>query len=231
MLLAKEGNADSNQSTASDEEDKTPKEQQKLRSVNELEALLQEREEQIKQQSETVGETQVRVHQSFLHDCTVILYKLPFNYFTFIISQNKYLRALAETENVRQRMTKQVEEAKLYGIQGFSKDILEVADTLEKATESVPKEELEEHVNPPLSALYDGLKLTEAELQKVFSKNGLKKIDGVGENFDPNFHEALFELPGEKHGTVAVVSRVGYMLHGRTIRAAKVGVVKAPDTS
>lgn len=128
-------------------------------------------------------------------------------------------------------MTKQIEEAKLYGIQGFSKELLEVADILEKATESVPKEELEEHVNPPLGSLYNGLKMTETELQKVFSRNGLEKIDGVGEVFDPNIHEALFEIPGEKHGTVAVVSRVGYMLHGRTIRAAKVGVVRAPDAS
>ena len=139
------------------------------------------------------------------------------------------MRALAETENVRQRMTKQVKEAKLFGIQGFSKDILAVADILEKATESVPKAELEEDRNPALLSLFEGLKLTEAELQKVFSKNGLEKIDPVGEVFDPAFHEALFEVPGEEPGTVAVVSAVGYVLHGRTIRPAKVGVVKATE--
>ena len=145
--------------------------------------------------------------------------------------QDKYLRALAEAENVRQRMMKQVEEAKLFGIQGFSKDILEVADILEKATESVPKAELESNSNPHLSSLFQGLKMTEAELQKAFSKNGLTKINPVGEVFDPSFHEALFEVPGEKPGTIAVVSRVGYILHGRTIRPARVGVVKESESS
>lgn len=124
-------------------------------------------------------------------------------------------------------MGKQVEEAKLFGIQSFAKDILEVADVLEKATESVPKKELEENSNPPLLSLYEGLKLTEAQLQKVLLKNGLTKIDAVGDMFDPKVHEAMFEIPGKKLGTVAVVSRVGYLLNGRTIRAARVGVVKA----
>ena len=100
-------------------------------------------------------------------------------------TQDKYVRALAETENVRQRMMKQVKEAKLFGIQGFSKDILGVADILEKATESVPKSELEGDRNPLLVSLFEGLKLTEAELQKAFSKNGLEKIDPVGEGFRP----------------------------------------------
>lgn len=137
------------------------------------------------------------------------------------------MRALAESENVRRRMEKQIEEAKLFGIQDFAKDILEVADILEKATESVPDKELKENTNVPLSSLYEGLKLTEAQLQKMLLKNGLTKIDAVGDPFDPNIHEALFELPGEKPGTVAVVSSVGYILNGRTLRAAQVGVVKA----
>ena len=141
------------------------------------------------------------------------------------------MRALAETENVRQRMTKQVEEAKLFGIQGFSRDILEVADILEKATGSVPKTELENNSNRHLSSLFQGLKMTEAQLQKAFSKNGLKKINPIGEIFDPAFHEALFEVPGEKPGTIAVVSTVGYILHGRTIRPARVGVVKESEST
>ena len=136
------------------------------------------------------------------------------------------MRALAETENIRQRMQKQIEEAKLFGIQSFSKDILDVADTLEKATESVPKKDLKENANPSLVSLHEGLKLTEVQLQKVLLKNGLTKIDAVGNMFDPKIHEALFEVTGKKPGTVAVVSRVGYLLNGRTVRAAKVGVVK-----
>ncbi len=138
------------------------------------------------------------------------------------------MRALAEAENVRHRMKKQVDEAKLFGIQGFAKDILEVADILQKATESIPRSELEEDgANSSLQSIFEGLNMTQAELHKVITKNGLKKIEALGEVFDPTFHEALFEVPGEKPGTVAVVSRVGYSLHGRTIRPARVGVVKA----
>ncbi len=141
------------------------------------------------------------------------------------------MRALADAENVRNRMKKQVEEAKLFGIQGFSKDILEVADILQKATESIPKSEMEgDEVNPSLRSIYEGLRMTEAELQKVLGKNGLTKIEPLGDVFDPTFHEALFEVPGEKPGTVGVVSRVGYLLHGRTIRPARVGVVKSMET-
>ena len=128
-------------------------------------------------------------------------------------------------------MTKQVEDARLFGIQRFSKDILEVADILEKAMESVPKTELESKKNPSLESLFQGLQMTDTQLQKVFEKNGLKKINPVGKVFDPNFHDALFEVPGNKPGTVAVVSSFGYVLQGRTIRPAKVGVVKATETT
>ena len=143
------------------------------------------------------------------------------------ILQDKYLRALAETENIRQRMRKQIEESKLYGVQEFSKDILSVADILQKATESVPKDALEDKKNHHLIALYDGVRMTEAELQKVLIKNGITKIDPLGQLFDPALHEAMFEVEGEKPGTVAHVSVLGYALHGRTIRPAKVGVVKS----
>lgn len=145
--------------------------------------------------------------------------------------QDKYMRALAETENVRQRMSKQVEEAKRFGIQGFSRDLLEVADLLEKANQSVVETELKDNKNPPLISLLQGLKMTESELQKVFTKHGLEKIEALGKEFDPAFHEALFEMTGGgEPGTVGMVSRLGYSLAGRTIRPARVGVVKAPPT-
>ncbi|KAM9237363.1 grpE protein homolog 1, mitochondrial [Dugong dugon] len=139
----------------------------------------------------------------------------------------KYKRALADTENLRQRSQKLVEEAKLYGIQGFCKDLLEVADILEKATQSVPKEEVSED-NPHLKSLYEGLVMTELQIQKVFTKHGLLKLNPVGAKFDPYEHEALFHVPveGKEPGTVALVSKVGYKLHGRTLRPALVGVVK-----
>ncbi|XP_043368423.1 grpE protein homolog 1, mitochondrial isoform X2 [Dermochelys coriacea] len=140
---------------------------------------------------------------------------------------DKYKRALADTENLRQRSQKLVEEAKLYGIQSFCKDLLEVADVLEKATESVPKEELKDE-NPHLKNLYDGLVMTEVQIQKVFKKHGLLKLNPVGAKFDPYEHEALFHAPmeGKEPGSIALVSKVGYKLHGRTLRPALVGVVK-----
>ncbi|CAL8377282.1 unnamed protein product [Gadus morhua 'NCC'] len=140
----------------------------------------------------------------------------------------KYKRALADTENLRVRSQKMVEDAKLYGVQGLCKDLLEVADILEKATESVPKEEVTAR-NPHLKSLYDGLVMTEAQVQKVFTKHGLVKINPDGQKFDPYEHEALFHAPidGKVPGTVAVVTKVGYKLHGRTLRPALVGVAKA----
>lgn len=139
--------------------------------------------------------------------------------------QDKYKRSLADNENILSRSRKQVEEARLFGIQTFSKDLLEVADILGKATETVPKEEIEK--NDSLKNLYDGLLMTEAQLQKVFRKNGLEKINPLDEKFDPYSHEALFQipLPGKEKGTVAIVEKVGYKLHGRTLRPALVGVV------
>lgn len=141
----------------------------------------------------------------------------------------KYKRALADTENLRTRSQKMIEDAKLYGIQGFCKDLLEVADILEKATESVPKDEVTSQ-NPHLKNLYDGLVMTEVQIQKVFTKHGLVKINPDGQKFDPYEHEALFHAPveGKEPGTVAMVTKVGYKLHGRTLRPALVGVAKAP---
>ncbi|XP_065591861.1 grpE protein homolog 1, mitochondrial [Cyrtonyx montezumae] len=140
---------------------------------------------------------------------------------------DKYKRALADAENVRQRSQKLVEEAKLYGIQSFCKDLLEVADILEKATESVPKEEIKDD-NPHLKSLYEGLVMTEVQIQKVFRKHGLLRLNPVGAKFDPYEHEALFHAPmeGQEPGTIALVSKIGYKLHGRTLRPALVGVVK-----
>ncbi|ESO98283.1 hypothetical protein LOTGIDRAFT_114637, partial [Lottia gigantea] len=143
---------------------------------------------------------------------------------------DKYLRSLAETENVRTRMMKQVEDAKIFGIQGFCKDLLEVADILGTATESVPKEQLTEE-NIHLKNLYDGLVLTNSQLQKVFDKHGLVKLaPKEGELFDPFVHEALFEVPSaeKEKGTVAVLQKSGYKLKDRTIRPALVGVFRQP---
>ncbi|KAK3925489.1 GrpE protein-like protein, mitochondrial [Frankliniella fusca] len=140
---------------------------------------------------------------------------------------DKYKRLLADRENLRNRLTKQIEDAKIFGIQSFCKDLLEVADILGKATESVPKEEVKDN-NPHLKNLYEGLTMTEAQLLKVFTRHGLLQVNPLNEKFDPNLHEALFEqeVQGKEPGSVVVVSKVGYKLHERCIRPALVGVAK-----
>eukprot|EP00745_Piridium_sociabile_P036722 TRINITY_DN66267_c0_g1_i1.p1 TRINITY_DN66267_c0_g1~~TRINITY_DN66267_c0_g1_i1.p1 ORF type:complete len:140 (-),score=34.47 TRINITY_DN66267_c0_g1_i1:314-733(-) len=137
------------------------------------------------------------------------------------------MRSLAETENVRQRMKKQVDDARLYGIQGFCKDLLDVADVLQLATHSVPQDQVRS--NPHLKDLFEGLTMTESQLQKVFGKHGLAPLSpSEGERFDPNVHESLFQVPttDKEADTVAVVQKIGYKLHDRTIRPALVGVFK-----
>ncbi|VDM34817.1 unnamed protein product [Hydatigera taeniaeformis] len=145
--------------------------------------------------------------------------------------EDKYKRALAEAENVRKRMLRQVEDAKFFGIQSFCKDLLEVADVLGKATESAPEDQLKDGVNPHFRHLFEGLKMTDAQLLKVFSKHNLHKIaPAIGDAFNPNIHEAMFTIPvsGEnKPNTIAVIQKVGYSLHDRTLRPAYVGVFTA----
>merc|ERR1711972_250270 len=122
---------------------------------------------------------------------------------------DKYRRSLADFENLRNRMNKQVSDAKIFGIQGFCKDLLDVADVLNKAISSVPDAQL-----------------TESQLLKVFSKHGLVQENPLGEKFDPNKHDALFQIPApdKEPNTVMDVQKIGYILHGRTIRPAAVGV-------
>merc|ERR1712215_27033 len=138
---------------------------------------------------------------------------------------DKYKRSLADFENLRNRMNKQVSDAKIFGIQGFCKDLLEVADVLNKAIESVPKEQLEQE-SQYLKDMHQGLQLTETQLLKVFSKHGLVQENPLGEKFDPNKHDALFQIPSpdKEPNTVLDVQKVGYIFQGRTIRPAAVGV-------
>ncbi|CAG2163118.1 unnamed protein product [Oppiella nova] len=141
---------------------------------------------------------------------------------------DKYKRSLADAENTRIRMRKQVDDAKVYGIQSFCKDLLEVADVLHTAVDSVPQEAIRGD-NKVLKSLYSGLEMTEKQLQTVFRRHGLIQMNPIGEKFDPNSHHALFEalVPDKEPGSVATVTKVGYKLHDRTIRPAMVGVVKA----
>lgn len=138
---------------------------------------------------------------------------------------DKYKRSLADGENMRNRLTKQIQDAKVFGIQAFCKDLLEVADTLGHATRAVPKDEVTDK-NPHLKNLYDGLVLTKNSLQQVFKRHGLEAIEPMNTKFDPNEHEALFqkECKDVEPGMVVEVTKIGYKLHNRCIRPALVGV-------
>jgi len=141
--------------------------------------------------------------------------------------EDKYMRALAETENVRNRLTKQISDGKLFAIQGFCKDLTEIEDILRLAIDSVPPEEISKE-GKHLKGLYEGLKMTEGSLLKVFQRHGLKQLNPLGEKFNPNEHEAVVQqaVEGKDEGTVIFVSKVGYKLHDRVIRPAVVGVAK-----
>ena len=139
---------------------------------------------------------------------------------------DKYKRALAETENTRIRMRKQLEDTKIYAIQSFCKDLLDVADVFNAAIESVPKESINNNSN--FKNLFDGVVMTEQQLQSVFRRHGLVSINPIGTKFNPNEHHALFEVEAadKEPGTVSIVTKIGYKLHDRTIRPAMVGVTK-----
>lgn len=138
---------------------------------------------------------------------------------------DKYKRALADGENMRNRLTKQIQDAKVFGIQSFCKDLLEVADTLNIATNAVPKDQLTDK-NSHLKHLYDGLVLTNNSLQQVFKRHGLEAVEPLNSKFDPNEHEALFQIERNdvEPGIVVDVQKIGYKLHNRCIRPALVGV-------
>lgn len=140
--------------------------------------------------------------------------------------KDQLLRAMAETENTRRRLTKERDDSARFGASSFAKDMLSVADNLHRALEAMPEGALED--DAPLKALADGLKLTEDELLKAFERHGIVKIDPYGEKFDHNLHQAMLQLEntGKPAGTVAQVLAPGYVMHDRLLRPAMVGVAK-----
>ena len=145
---------------------------------------------------------------------------------------DRILRSMAEMENLRERTRSQAEDAKKFAIQGFCKDLLDVADNLERAIITVPEggEEADAgKLKGTLKSFREGVVMTEKQLASVFSKHGVTKFNPEGEEFDANAHMALFNVPippgsNAKAGTVAAVTKTGYSLHDRVIRAAEVGV-------
>lgn len=134
------------------------------------------------------------------------------------------LRALAEVENVRRRAARDRQDASQYAISNFARDMLSVADNLQRALGSA--DTAARATDPALDALLSGVEMTERELLTVLERYGVKAIESDGMPFDPHVHEAMFEIPNEAvpHGTVVQVLQQGYLLHDRTLRPARVGI-------
>jgi molecular chaperone GrpE len=142
--------------------------------------------------------------------------------------KDKLLRTLAEMENLRKRTEREVFDARLYGIAGFARDVLAVADNMHRALDAIGPE-LRESDDAKVKALIEGVELTERELLKTLEKNGVKKFSPQGEKFDPNLHQAMYEVPTSDlpPGLVAEVIQAGYMIGERVLRPAMVAVSKA----
>jgi molecular chaperone GrpE len=142
-------------------------------------------------------------------------------------ARDKMLRTLAEMENLRKRTTREVADARTYAITGFARDVLDIADNLQRALDAVPAE-ARAAAEPGLKALIEGVELTERSLLNALEKNGVKKFDPAGQKFDPNFQQAMFEVPDPSvpAGTVVQVIQAGFMIGDRVLRPALVGVSK-----
>jgi molecular chaperone GrpE len=142
--------------------------------------------------------------------------------------KDKLLRTLAEMENLRKRTEREVLDARVYGIAGFARDVLAVADNMHRALAAIGPE-LREAADAKVKALIEGVELTERELLKSLEKNGVKKFSPEGEKFDPNVHQAMYEIPTSDlpPGQVAQVIQAGYMIGDRVLRPAMVAVSKA----
>jgi molecular chaperone GrpE len=142
-------------------------------------------------------------------------------------ARDRMLRTLAEMENLRKRTTKEVADARLYGITGFARDVLDIADNLQRALDAVPAE-ARAAADAGLASLIEGVELTERSLLNALEKHGVKKFDPSGQKFDPNFQQAMFEVPDASvpAGTVVQVMQAGYTIGDRVLRPALVGIAK-----
>jgi molecular chaperone GrpE len=140
--------------------------------------------------------------------------------------RDKLLRTLAEMENLRRRTEREVADAKSYAIAAFARDVLNVADNMERALAAVPAEAVTH--DAALKTLVEGVELTERELAKALEKHGVRRVEAAGGKFDPNLHQAMFEVPNPEvpTGTVVQVVQAGYVLGERILRPALVGVAK-----
>ena len=142
--------------------------------------------------------------------------------------KDQLLRALAEAENVRRRAQREREDAAKYAIANFARDVLQVSDNLHRALEAIPAAALA--ADEALRSLHEGVSATERQLDAALERQQVKRIWPMGEKFDANLHQAMFEVQtaDQAPGTVVQVMQAGYLIHDRLLRPALVGVAKQP---
>lgn len=147
--------------------------------------------------------------------------------------KDRLLRTLAEMENLRKRTEREINDARAYGISSFARDLLGVADNMRRALDAVSPA-LRESAEAGAKAFIDGVELTERELLKALERSGVRQFSPQGEKFNPNFHQAMYEVPDASvpAGSITQVVAPGYMIGERVLRPAMVGVSKGgPKTA
>jgi len=141
--------------------------------------------------------------------------------------KDRLLRTLAEMENLRKRTEREIADSRLYGVTSFARDVLGVADNMRRALEVVTPA-LRSSAHSEVKALVEGVELTERELLKALERNGVRQFSPQGEKFDPNLHQAMFEVPDSSvpAGSIVQVVQPGYKIGERVLRPALVGVSK-----
>lgn len=141
--------------------------------------------------------------------------------------KDRLVRMAAEMDNLRKRTARDVQDARDYSIAGFAREMLAVSDNLRRALDAIPHE-ARDAGDAGFKALIDGVELTERSMLQALEKSGVKRIRPEGERFDPNFHQAMFEIPNAEvaNNTVLQVVQDGYVIGDRVLRPAMVGVSK-----
>jgi molecular chaperone GrpE len=139
--------------------------------------------------------------------------------------KDRALRLAAEMENLRRRTARDVHDARVYAIANFARDMLSVSDNLKRALEAIPAE-AKASGDPGFKALIEGVEMTERGMLSALERHGVKKLEPQGEKFDPNFHQAMFEVPDPSvpANTIVQVVQTGYVIGDRVLRPAMVGV-------
>jgi len=141
--------------------------------------------------------------------------------------KDRFLRLAADMDNLRRRTEREIRDAKSYAVTGFARDMLGVSDNLRRAIEAIPAE-ARAAGDVGFMTLVEGVEMTERAMLSALERHGVKKIEPVGEKFDPNFHQAMFEIPNAEvpNNTVTQVVQAGYIIGDRVLRPAMVGVAK-----